>query len=57
MIKRKISREKIEKESYQLRNAFIDILAMEDENNLTDIQENAQRTFYYGRRSRKYEGK
>jgi hypothetical protein len=47
MIKRKILMKTLEKEPYQLWNAFIDLLAMEDENILTDIQKNAQRAFLY----------
>jgi len=47
MIRRKLSQKIIEKEEYQIWNAFIDILAMEDEKTLTDIQKNAQRAFKY----------
>ena len=47
MIKRKILRENFEKEPYQFWNEFIDLLAMENENELTDIQKNAQRAFWY----------
>jgi hypothetical protein len=47
MIRRKLSNKLIQKEKYQLWNSFIDLLSMESENNLTDIQKNAQRAFWY----------
>jgi hypothetical protein len=47
MIRRKLHKEIIEKHEFQIWNSFIDILAMEDENNLTDIQKHAQRAFWY----------
>ena len=47
MIKRKLSRKNIERENFNIWNAFIDILAMEDESKLTEIQKNAQRAFWY----------
>ena len=34
-------------EEYQIWNSFIDILAMESEENLSDIQKHAQRAFWY----------
>jgi len=47
MVKRKISKELVCKESYQIWNAFIELLAMEKEEDLTEIQKNAQRAFWY----------
>ena len=47
MIRRKISKKILEKEESQLWNAFIDILAMENEQKLNDIQKIAQRVFWY----------
>lgn len=47
MIKRKLSKEIIKKEEYQIWNSFVDLLAMESEEDLTDIQKNAQRAFWY----------
>jgi len=47
MIRRKLSKNILEKENFQLWNSFIDILAMENEKKLTDIQKNAQRAFWY----------
>ncbi|GHT71884.1 hypothetical protein FACS1894110_25660 [Spirochaetia bacterium] len=47
MIKRKLSKEIIIKQEYEIWNAFIDILATEDEKYFTDIQKNAQRAFRY----------
>ena len=47
MIKRKLSKKLLEKENYQRWNLFIDILAMEREEDLTNIQKNAKRAFLY----------
>ena len=47
MIKRKLSKQIIEKEPYQIWNSFIDILAMELENNLSDVQKIAQKSWWY----------
>ena len=47
MARRKISKKILEKEPYQLWNLFIDILAMEDKEKLSDIQKTAQRVFWY----------
>jgi hypothetical protein len=47
MIRRTLSKNILEKDNFQLWNSFIDILAMENEKNLTDIQKNAQRAFWY----------
>jgi len=47
MIKRKLSQKIIKTEEYQIWNSFIDILAMESEDNLSDIQKHAQRAFWY----------
>jgi len=47
MIRRKLSKEIIKKEEYQIWNSFIDLIAMENENELTEIQKNAQQAFWY----------
>jgi hypothetical protein len=47
MVRRKLSKQLVEKEEYQIWNSFIDILAMEEEDTLTDIQKHAKRAFWY----------
>jgi hypothetical protein len=47
MIKRILSRKSVEEAPYLIWNAFIDILANEDENDLSDRQRDAQRSFWY----------
>jgi hypothetical protein len=47
MVKRKLSAAVIEKESYLVWNAFVDLLAMEDESKLSEIQKIAQDSFWY----------
>jgi len=47
MIKRILSKAIIKKEEYQIWNSFIDLLAMESEEDLTEIQKHAQRAFWY----------
>jgi hypothetical protein len=47
MVKRKLSAAAIERESYLVWNAFVDLLAMEDESKLSEIQKIAQDSFWY----------
>ena len=47
MIRRKLSREVIEKQEFQIWNSFVDLLALEIEQNLSEIQKHAQRAFWY----------
>mgnify|MGYP001263600490 CR=1 FL=1 len=47
MIKRKLSKKIIAEKDFQLWNSFIDLLAMESEDDLTEIQKHAQRAFWY----------
>ncbi len=47
MIRRKLSEEIVQKDKNQIWNAFIDLIASEKEIDLTDIQKNAQRAFWY----------
>lgn len=47
MLKRTLSKKDTEKTPYLVWNAFIDLIAMEDERDLTEIQRHAQRAFRY----------
>jgi len=47
MIKRKLKKIDTEKEPYLVWNEFIDLLANEDELDLSEIQKNAKRAFVY----------
>lgn len=47
MVKRQVSRLVLEKKPYQVWNVFIDLIAMEDYKDLTDIQRVAHLTFWY----------
>jgi hypothetical protein len=47
MIKRKLSKAAVKKEDFQIWNAFIDLLSIESEDDLTDRQKIAQRAFRY----------
>lgn len=47
MVIRRISRSDIEKEPYQLWNAFIDLLAMEEYESLNNVQRIAYLSFWY----------
>jgi len=47
MINRKLSKAAVDKEPYLVWNEFVDILAMESEDDLTENQKVAQRAFWY----------
>jgi len=47
MIKRELPKEAVANEPWQVWNAFIDLLAMEDYKNLTPTQQVAQLAFWY----------
>ncbi len=47
IIKREVSKAALNKEPYLVWNAFVNLLAMEDEGDLTDMQKAAQRAFWY----------
>jgi len=47
MMMREVKKEVFEKEPYQVWNAFIDLLAMESYENLTEIQRKAHLVFWY----------
>ncbi len=47
MIRRKVNRNEYEAESYLAWNAFVDLLAIEDFDDLTEIQRNAFLLFWY----------
>jgi len=47
MVKRKLSKQIIENEPYQIWNSFIDILAMESADDLSEVQKVAQSSWWY----------
>ncbi|MFT6816097.1 MAG: hypothetical protein ACJAZ3_002014 [Sphingobacteriales bacterium] len=47
MIKRTLSQNQVSDEPWHVWNAFVDILAMEDYNDLGDIQKPAHSIFWY----------
>lgn len=47
MLKRTISKSELLSKEYLIWNAFIDLVTMEDEDDLTSIQKNGQRAFVY----------
>ena len=47
MIKRKISKSELKGNNYLIWNAFIDLVAMEDEKDLSSLQKNGKRAFVY----------
>jgi hypothetical protein len=47
MVKRKVSKSELKVKEYLIWNAFIDLVAMEDVEDLTPIQTNGKRAFEY----------
>jgi hypothetical protein len=47
MILRKLSKREVESEPFQIWNAFIDLLAMEDYRDLNPVQRAAHLVFWY----------